>query len=97
MGFENDTSNEIPLHPSALRDRLIAILSDLFQVSVNPECGDISQQELDVWDSFNHLRLVLELEQYFGITLSDADTLEITSLNRLQSLLQARGVTECIR
>jgi acyl carrier protein len=93
MVVETDTLKGLPLQQGALRGKLFAILSDVFQVPLNMASGDILQQELDVWDSFNHLRLVLELEQSFNITLSDADTLEMTSLNKMESLLQARGVS----
>jgi acyl carrier protein len=93
MVVETNRLKGLPPQQGTLRSRLLAILSDLFQVPLNPESGDILQQELDVWDSFNHLRLVLELEQIFGITLSDVDTLEMTSLNKMELLLQARGIS----
>ncbi len=93
MVVETDMLKGLPLQQGELRGKLFAILSDVFQAPLNMASGDILQQELDVWDSFNHLRLVLELEQSFNITLSDADTLEMTSLNKMESLLQARGVS----
>jgi acyl carrier protein len=42
----------------------------------------------------NHLRLVLELEQAFGIGLNDEDVLAMQSLQQIESTLQSYGVGE---
>jgi acyl carrier protein len=47
---------------------------------------------LEEWDSFNHLRLVSELEDTFEITLDDEDIPEMTSLQRIKALLLRYGV-----
>ena len=80
-----------PQEQAPLRAQLIAMMEELFQVPI-PERDDLARSDLEAWDSFNHLRLVLELEQVYGITLSDADTLEMTSLNHILALLKRNGV-----
>jgi acyl carrier protein len=78
-------------HPD-LHQQLISILEDVFQVELPEPIDDLTQDELEEWDSFNHLRLVSELEDIFEITLDDADIPEMTSLQRVKSLLQRYGV-----
>jgi len=75
-----------------LHQQLISILEDIFQVELPESIDDLTQDELEEWDSFNHLRLVSELEDTFEITLDDKDIPEMTSLQRVKSLLQRHGV-----
>jgi acyl carrier protein len=78
-------------HPD-LHQQLISILEDVFQVELPESIDDLTQDELEEWDSFNHLRLVSELEDTFEIMLDDKDIPEMTSLQRVKSLLQRHGV-----
>lgn len=75
-----------------LHRQVVAILADVFQVDIDPSIEDVAQQELEQWDSFNHLRLVSELEEAFHITLSDEEIPELTSLQRVEALLVQRGI-----
>lgn len=76
-----------------LHQQIVAILEDVFQVDLPEPLDDLSQDELEAWDSFNHLRLVSELEDTFEITLDDEDIPDMTSLQRVKALLQRHGVT----
>lgn len=76
-----------------LHQQVVSILSDVFQIDLDPSSEDILQHELEEWDSFNHLRLVAELEDVFQITLSDDEIPELTSLQQVKALLEQRGIT----
>ncbi len=78
-------------HPD-LHQQIVTILAEVFQVELPESIDDLAQDELEEWDSFNHLRLVSELEDTFEITLEDEDIPEITSLQRVKALLQRHGV-----
>lgn len=75
-----------------LHQQIVAILADVFQVALPPMIEELTQDELEAWDSFNHLRLVSELEAMFEITLDDEDIPAMTSLQRIKALLQRHGV-----
>ncbi len=77
-----------------LHQQLISILSDVFQVELSPSIDNLAQEELEEWDSFNHLRLVDELETVFQITLDDEDIPEMSSLERVKALLARHGIGE---
>jgi acyl carrier protein len=79
-------------HPD-LHQQVVNILSDVLQVDLDPALEDVMQQDLEEWDSFNHLRLVAELEDVFQITLSDEEIPELTSLQQVKALLRQRGIT----
>jgi acyl carrier protein len=77
-------------HPD-LHHQLVSILAEVFQVEFPASLEDVSQDELEEWDSFNHLRLVSDLEDIFQITIDDVDIPEMTSLKQVKALLQRYG------
>ena len=79
-------------HPD-LHHQLVSILAEVFQVELPASLEDVTQDELEEWDSFNHLRLVSDLEDIFQITIDDADIPEMTSLKQVKALLQRYGTT----
>jgi acyl carrier protein len=79
-------------HPD-LHYQLVSILAEVFQVELPASLEDVTQDELEEWDSFNHLRLVSDLEDIFQITIDDADIPEMTSLKQVKALLQRYGTT----
>ena len=76
-----------------LHCQIVSILADVFQVELSPSSENVLQHELEEWDSFNHLRLVDELEAIFQITLDDEEIPEMTSSQQIKSILQHHGVT----
>ena len=80
------------MESSDLHRQIVSILADVFQVELSPSIENVSQHDLEEWDSFNHLRLVDELEAIFQITLDDEDIPEMTSLHQVKARLQRYGV-----
>lgn len=77
-----------------LHGQVITILNDVMQLELGLEVEDIQRQQVEQWDSVNHLRLVLELEETFGITLGDEDVLSMQSLRQIEGALRRYGVSE---
>ena len=48
--------------------------------------------EVDNWDSFNHINLVVALEDRFGITLTTEEIASMANVGDLVKILQAKGV-----
>jgi acyl carrier protein len=74
-----------------MHQRLVEIFSDVFGMDLAPDTGDVRRSDVEYWDSVNHLRLVLELEQEFGVTLPDEDVLAIQSLQDAETVLVRLG------
>jgi acyl carrier protein len=77
---------------SDLHCKVVSILSEVLQVDIDPTIADISRNEVATWDSINHLRLVLELEEVFQIALSDGEVAELMTLRQVEALLAKRGI-----
>jgi len=75
-----------------LHQQMVEIFSDIFQLDLRPAVTNVARGDVRTWDSVNHLRLVMELEQTFGITLSDDDVLGMASLRDAEAALARHGV-----
>jgi acyl carrier protein len=56
---------------------------------LNPE---MSAQDVENWDSFNHINLVIEIEGAFGVTFT---TEEIGSMNNIGDLVTVLQSKDC--
>ncbi|MHA2243744.1 MAG: acyl carrier protein [Candidatus Hodarchaeales archaeon] len=54
--------------------------------------SQVSQEDLEVWDSMTHLVLISELEQAFDIFLSDDDIIEINTIGDIKKTLVKYGI-----
>ena len=77
---------------SDLHHQIVAMLADVFQIELSASIEDLTQDEVEEWDSFNHLRLVSELEDTFEISIDDEDIPDMLSLQQVKDLLQRHGV-----
>ncbi len=60
---------------------------DLGQADLPP---NLKMGEIEPWDSFAHINLVLALENSFGIEFSSDEIGELTSVPKLQAGIEAR-------
>lgn len=78
---------------SPIHDRVVSILTDLFQLDTVPVANDIHRDQVAEWDSVSHLHLILEVEETFGIELADGEVVEIASARDITTLLERRGIS----
>lgn len=67
--------------------KLQAIFADVLQADIDP-AGELELRDLPTWDSVNHIHLIMDLEQEFGLQISDDQALALTSLGRIRALLE---------
>lgn len=80
--------NSHPVPPS-LRD----IFSDTLEIAPEEVTPDLSSESVESWDSFRHLQLMLALEGEYGVQFDPQQIPELTSMEKVQEALVARGVT----
>lgn len=68
--------------------KLTELVSELFDLDPSSINDALTPEDVDQWDSLNHLRLVTAVEQEFGIKLSTSDIESITSLGVLHALIE---------
>lgn len=72
--------------------KLKNILANVFNVSSSSIDDNASVDTIENWDSLNHLKLVLALEQEFDVSFSEEQSVEILNLPLIKLTLQEHGV-----
>ena len=72
--------------------KLKNVLANVFNVETNLINDDASVDTIENWDSLNHLKLVLAIEQEFDISFSEEQTVEIMNYPLIKMTLQEHGV-----
>lgn len=73
--------------------QVIEFLSGVFQVDIPPDIEDLQRREFADWDSINHLRLIMELEEMLGVSLDDEQAADLSSSRQIEVLFIRHGVT----
>jgi acyl carrier protein len=71
-----------------IHEQLIIIFKDVFDLGNGLKPEELAREDTDAWwDSFSHLRLVLELEKTFNINISDEQIAMLNSFKEVESLI----------
>ena len=77
----------------ASETKLKEVMADVFGVPAGSIDERASVDTIEKWDSLNHMKLVLALEEQFGITFSGEQSVEILSYELIKAVLAEHGVT----
>jgi acyl carrier protein len=70
--------------------KLTPIFRDLFDVPELVLCSRLTAQDVEGWDSLNHIRLVLSVQKVFGLKFSAAETGQLKNVGELVQLIEAK-------
>lgn len=74
-----------------VRPELVEIFRDVFEYE-GPVSRQTSPDDVDRWDSLQHIALVRAIEETFGLTLSMDEMMELETVGAIEILLQRYGV-----
>ena len=74
-----------------LKDQLAAIYEKVFNVGASEFSPDLTPEDVPLWDSLGHMRLVVELEDSLGVHFEVDEITEMTSAGKIIEMLQAKG------
>ena len=75
-----------------MNEKLIQIVSEVFNIEKNKIDENTSPETLEQWDSFNFYVLLNEIEKEFNIKFSLEETLEIKNVGDFKKQLEKHGV-----
>jgi len=79
-----------------MNDKLNEIFADMFDLDLSEVGDDLTPQDVELWDSLNHLKLVTAIEETFRITFSMEEVNAIDSLRKLRVLVKEHmGSSTC--
>lgn len=73
-------------------DRLKRVMSDVLSIEASSIDDDTSVDTVERWDSLRHLNLVLAIEQEFGISFTEEQTVEILNYPLIKAILEEHQV-----
>jgi acyl carrier protein len=79
----------MPVEPIAT---LKTTLSSVLGIPASSIGDETSVDSVAAWDSLKHLSLVLALEERFGISFTEEQTLEIVSYPLVKTVLNEHGI-----
>jgi acyl carrier protein len=74
---------------SSLEERIRAVVAESLRLPVDRIGADAAIGSVPNWDSTAHMRMMLALEDEFGIVLDAALMVEMTSLARIRAAVEA--------
>jgi acyl carrier protein len=73
-----------------ITDRVEALFRQSFEIEKFTE--DLSIDNVPGWDSMAHVGLILALQKEFGVSITPADAIELTSVKNIIRYLSDRAV-----
>jgi acyl carrier protein len=77
-----------------LDSRLVEAMASVFGLRESEVTPESSQENIADWDSVGHLKVILAVEDEFGVQFSTAQIPELTSAAALQSALDKLKVSK---
>jgi len=71
---------------------LLGLLAPLFPDLDRSLTSADSRDTIESWDSFKHAEIVIVLEEEYGVRLSTADIVKMTSISSMTEVLRGHGV-----
>ena len=74
------------------KQKFRSIVSAVLQIKEDQVTDELSPEQVDTWDSLNHINLIGALEQEFCITLATEHLEQSQSIPSLKALLAEHGI-----
>jgi acyl carrier protein len=75
-----------------LKEKVFKIISQLLNVPLEQVNERSSPENLENWDSFQHMNLILALEEEFKIQFTDEEIVLVGDVSIILEALQNKGV-----
>jgi Acyl carrier protein len=69
-------------------DDLRAVMAGVLHVQIEAIGPESSMDNIESWDSLQHMNLVLALEEEFGVSIPDEDAANVTSYALIKLVLE---------
>lgn len=66
-----------------MKERILKIMAEVFEMNTQDFSDSINQEHLDNWDSLRHLNLVVELEEAFEVSYEPEEIAVMTSVEKI--------------
>ncbi|MBP2618044.1 acyl carrier protein [Chryseobacterium jejuense] len=71
-----------------MKEKIIEIMAEVFEMPVNEFPTEITQGNIENWDSLKHLNLIVELEDAFDKSFEPEEISEMTSMDKIIEMIE---------
>jgi len=71
-----------------MQNKIIEIVALVFEISADELNQDSNLNSVQAWDSMNHMKLVLALEEEFNCKISDDDAIDLLSIKLIKQYFE---------
>ena len=75
-----------------MEQKLKKIMADIFMVQVGEITEGSSMDNLEEWDSLNHIQLITSIEEEFKILLKEEEIVNMISIANIKDVLRKKGI-----
>ena len=72
--------------------RLKQVMADVFGIDAASVNEQSSMETIERWDSMNHLKLIMALEEQFDVAFSEDQIVQLFSYELIRSTLSEHGI-----
>ena len=73
-------------------NKFMEIISNIFQIETSEIRDELKYQEIQYWDSINHLEMVSEIEEAYDIEFEMDEIIAMESIGKIKEILKNHGV-----
>lgn len=74
----------------SILDDVVEIMTGIFGLASGSLTLDSSMETVEQWDSLQHINVIMDVEQRFGIVLSPEEVMELHTVRSIVNIVQAR-------
>ena len=71
-----------------VQEKVIQVLVNIFQVSADKISTKTTPDNVEKWDSMNHINMILALEQEFGIRYDEEQVVSMLSVGEIIDVIK---------
>lgn len=73
-------------------DKLVKLLSDVFEIKENEITIDLVKDDIDSWDSLKQMDLVLSIENNYDISLEMEEIVKMISVKSIVETIETKNL-----
>ena len=73
-------------------DKLVKLLSDVFEIKETEITIDLVKDDIDSWDSLKQMDLVLSIENNYDISLEMGEIVKMSSVKSIVEMIETKNL-----
>ena len=75
-----------------MKEKLKKVMSQVFNLPIEEITEDTSPDNIEKWDSLNHMNLILAIEQAFDVSFEPDEIIDMLNYKLIVHTLKTKGI-----